>query len=103
MKRLRSELSPGTSTIAAPTTSTIAATAISDRRRREAENSSGSGSASSSTGSRYSTVKVGRVLIREGLPEIGGSVGRLRDREEQRVPGWVADRRARRALVDRVT
>ena len=39
----------------------------SERRNRDAENSSGSGSASTTAGSRYSTVKLGRALIRTGL------------------------------------
>src|SRR4051794_41825475 len=70
MKRLRNELRPGRSTIAATTTTTMAATRSSERRSRDAENSSGRGSAS--TGSRYSTVKVGRSLIRESQPERAG-------------------------------
>jgi hypothetical protein len=54
MKRSRSELRPGTSTISAATPRTIAPTISTERRRLDGENSSGSGSASS-TGSRYST------------------------------------------------
>ena len=63
LKRSRSELRPGTSTITATTARTIAATISSERLSDELENSSGSGSASTTTGSRYSTVKLGRVVI----------------------------------------
>jgi hypothetical protein len=66
MKRLRNELRPGTRRIAATTTTTTTARRSSERRSRDGANSSGSGSAS--TGSRYSTVKVGRALIRTTQP-----------------------------------
>src|SRR4051794_23304142 len=66
MKLLRNEPRPGRSTIAAVTTITTAVNRTKERRSRGAENSSGSGSAS--TGSMYSTVKVGRSLIRTSQP-----------------------------------
>ena len=66
MKRFRNEPRPGRSTIAAVTAITTAVNRTKERRSRGAENSSGSGSAS--TGSMYSTVKVGRSLIRTSQP-----------------------------------
>jgi hypothetical protein len=62
MKRSRSEASPGASVITTTTATTIAPRVSSDRRRLDAENSSGSGSATTS-GSRYSTLSAGLVVI----------------------------------------
>src|SRR4051794_3763313 len=61
-KRSRRDASPGTRTITPTTTSAITPTVNSERRSLDGENSSGSPSASTS-GSRYSTVKVGLALM----------------------------------------